>query len=104
MADFSGNVWHVYEGDAPGIIGYQNTWPEGYVGVKRIIWRNQTDSKITAGSVAHIRDADFHDVFKRVWPADTSHDFNEVILEVDGVFKGLYLEALEQGAIDIYID
>lgn len=103
MADFSGSVWHFFPGDAPGQIGYDNTWPAGYTGIKRIVWRNQTDNPMPTGSVAHIRDANFNDVFKRVWPPDSDLDTNEVILEVDGVYRGLYVEALEAGVLDIYV-
>jgi hypothetical protein len=105
--DITGNPWVVYPGDVPTKVGFENS-PDaaqrGPVGIKRVVWRNPTDTRMTAGSVASLKDGQDRIVFNRVWPEDTAHDFNEICAEVCHVYTGLYCDVLEGGALEIWIE
>jgi hypothetical protein len=104
--DISGQIWTLYPNDAPGPVGFERpgTLVRGPVGIKRIIWRNQSDTAITPGAVVHLKDHADREVFKAVWPEDVGHGSNELSRELGVVVTGLYLTTHEGGVLDLVIE
>ena len=104
--DISGSPWKLYVSDPPTPVGFTRPGDDnvpGPVGIRRIVWTNNEDERITPGAVAYIRDAQNRDVFRRVWPDDGGVT-NQIEQEINMVYDGLFLEVLEEGTLELYID
>lgn len=102
--DISSNPWRLYPADAPTAVGFERegTLVRGPVGITRVRWFNPTDSPITPGAVAHLKDSQDRDVFRCVWPDDLGA-MNDVVVDVGHVYTGLYLTTLDAGQLEVYI-
>lgn len=101
MADYSGNVWHIYPNDAPGNVGY-TTPSGGPVFIRSMTWR--PDTSTAAGDVLHLRDGNARRVFFR--ERQTGEADLTLQQEVDSrvAFRDLYLEAMDSGVLDVYVE
>lgn len=103
--DISGNPWRLYPSDPPTPVGFERpgTLTRGPVYIKRVRWLNSSDSRITPGAVAHLKDSQDRDVFRAVWPDDDGA-VNDQVVELGHVYTGLYLTTLEEGQLELFLE
>ena len=101
MADYSGNVWHIYPNDVPGNVGF-TTPSGGPVFIHRMTWR--PDNSTAAGDVLHLRDGKHHRLFFRERFSDEANSALTVEVNSQAAYRGLFLEEMTSGVLDVYVE
>lgn len=96
--DLTGNVWRIYPGDAPGIIGRASP-RVSEIFCHRIIW--QPDSSSQAGDAVHLKDRNGLTVFFHEAAAGETEFLKEYAAPLQGPLE---LAALASGAVEIVIE